>query len=105
MPSKTTLALVACIAAGSVVRALPMPGTEYDLVERDYADFDLEARMYDDSFEDFVVRAEAAPPAAVDPTAATAVSGVPTDPTGGAPTELAATPGATPASTEAKPKV
>lgn len=65
MPSKITLALVACVAYRTAsVMALPLQNS-YDLTERDYADVDsLEARMFDNDFEDFVVREVTAPPTA-----------------------------------------
>ena len=61
MPSKITLALVACVAYRTAsVMALPMQ-TSYDLAERDY---------FDNDFEDFVVREVTAPTADAPPVAA-----------------------------------
>jgi hypothetical protein len=84
MPSKITLALFACVAyRAASVMALPMQGSSYDLMERDYADFDdLEARMFDNDFEDFVARQTGAPPVAEAPPVEAAVADPNGPPTG-----------------------
>jgi len=57
MPSaRSTLALVAALAYGTSVLAMPMQNS-YDLVERDYDDLaELDARMYDTDVEENYVR-------------------------------------------------
>ena len=74
MPSKFTLAFVACLAYGAAsVMALPTQGA-YDLSERDFTEFsELEARIFDNGFEDFITRQVAASPAAEAPAAPAAV--------------------------------
>ncbi len=81
MPSKIILALVACVAyRAASVMALPVQSS-YDLAERDYAAVDgLEARVFDNNFEDFVVREVIAPTADALPGAAIpATDPVPSD--------------------------
>ena len=70
MPSKFTLAIAACIAYGATsVIALPAQSA-YGLSERDFADFiELDARMFDNSLEDFVARQVGAPPVVETPVA------------------------------------
>lgn len=85
MPSaRSTLALVAALAYGASVMAMPMQNS-YDLVERDYDDLaELDARMYDTDIEEYYVRdvttpAVAAPtPDATTEASPAATSGVPT---------------------------
>jgi hypothetical protein len=83
MPSKITLALFACVAyRAASVMAVPMQNS-YDLTERDYADFaELEARMFDNDFEDFIARQTGAPPVTEAPPVDAAVA-EPNGPTGG----------------------
>jgi hypothetical protein len=70
MPSKsTTLALVACLAYGSVVLSLPMQNS-FDLAERDYDE--LDARMYD--IEEFDARDVTPPASPAVPNSAAAVA-------------------------------
>jgi len=78
MPSaRSTLALVAALAYGASVLAMPMQNS-YDLVERDYDDLaELDARMYDTDVEEYYARDVTT--SAVAAAASTTVPAVPTN--------------------------
>jgi len=65
MPSaRSTLTLVAALAYGISVMAMPMQDS-YDLVERDYSDLaELDARMHDTDIEEYYLRDVTTPPVA-----------------------------------------
>jgi len=79
MPSaRSTLALVAALAYGTSVMAMPMQNSN-DLVERDYSDIaELDARMYDMDIEEYYVRDATTPDATTTAAPASQTSGAST---------------------------